>query len=263
MIATLEGDPAIRERYQFWTFGYSTGDPIPYSAHLLRRDLEDARRKLDPGRSDAALDRMVIVGHSMGGLLTKMMAADAGDRLWRAITDRPFSDLAGEKEDIALFRDIAFFGARPEVRRVVYIATPHRGSPVDRGTIQHLGTRLVRVADPLRAAHDRLVARNGPNFFRDPFGKAIPTSIDELEPGSLFLAGIAGLPTAPGVKAHSIIAVRPGAPPNDRTDDLVSYDSAHLGDAASEKVVAARHLCQGHPEVIAEVRRLLAEHAGS
>ena len=66
MITTLENDPAIRKRYQFWTFGYSTGDPIPYSAHLLRKDLEDARRKLDPARSDAALDRVVIVGHSGG-----------------------------------------------------------------------------------------------------------------------------------------------------------------------------------------------------
>ena len=47
MITTLEHDPAIRERYQFWTFGYSTRDPIPYSAHLLRRDLEDVHQKLD------------------------------------------------------------------------------------------------------------------------------------------------------------------------------------------------------------------------
>jgi pimeloyl-ACP methyl ester carboxylesterase len=262
MIATLENDPEIRERYQFWTFGYSTGDPIPYSAHLLRRNLEDARRKLDPGRSDAALDRMVIVGHSMGGLLTKMMVADAGDRLWRAISDRPFSELSGEKEDIALFRDCTSFGARPEVRRVVYIATPHRGSRFDRGAIHHLGDRLVRVADPLIAAHHRLVSRNGPTFFRDFFRTDIPTSIDELEPGSPFLACIAELPTAPVVKAHSIIAVIPAAPPTNRTDGLVRYASAHLDDA-SERVVAAGHLCQGHPEVIAEVRRILSEHAGS
>jgi pimeloyl-ACP methyl ester carboxylesterase len=262
MIATLESDPAIKEKYQFWTFGYSTGDPIPYSAHLLRRNLEDARRKLDAGRSDAAFDRMVIVGHSMGGLLSKMMVADAGDRLWRVVSDRPFSELSGEKEDLTLFREGLIFGARPEVRRVIYIATPHRGSQFDRGAIQHLGARLVRVADPLMAAHDRLVSRNGPTFFREHFRKAIPTSIDELESGSPILTGLAELPTAPVVKAHSIIAALPGAPRNDRTDGLVRYASAHLGDAASEKVVAAGHLCQGHPEVIAEVRRILAEHTG-
>src|SRR5262249_26335202 len=70
MIASLEGDPAIKGRFQFWTFGYSTGDPIPYSAHLLRENLTEVRRKLDPDGSDTALDRMVIVGHSMGGLLS-------------------------------------------------------------------------------------------------------------------------------------------------------------------------------------------------
>jgi hypothetical protein len=113
------------------------------------------------------------------------------------------------------------------------------------------------------AAHHRPVARNGPRFFRDPFRKAIPTSIDELEWGSPFITGMAERPIAPVVKAHSIIAVVPGAPPNDRTDGLVRYAGAHLGDAASEKVVAAGHRCQSHPEVIAEVRRILAGHTGS
>jgi pimeloyl-ACP methyl ester carboxylesterase len=176
MIAAFEADPAIKDRYQFWTFGYSTGDPIPYSAHLLRGNLEEARGKLDPDRSDAAFDRMVIVGHSMGGLLTKMMSVDAGDHLWRAVSDRPFGELQGEKEDIDLFRGGLLFGARPEVRRVVYIATPHRGSHLDRGPLQHVGTRLVRIPDPLRAAHHRLVSHNGPTFFRDHFRMGSPAA---------------------------------------------------------------------------------------
>ena len=48
MIEALEADPALRDRYQFWTFGYSTGDPLPYSASLMRNDLDEARRKFDP-----------------------------------------------------------------------------------------------------------------------------------------------------------------------------------------------------------------------
>jgi pimeloyl-ACP methyl ester carboxylesterase len=262
MIAALEEDPAIKGKCQFWTFGYSTGDPIPYSSYLLRKHLDEVRPKLDPERSDAALDRMVIVGHSMGGLLSRMMVADAGDRLWRVVSERPFGDLSGEKEDIALFREGLFFVARPEVRRMIYIATPHRGSQFDRGAIQHLGTRLVRVTDPLRAAHHRLVSRNGPEFFREHFRKAIPTSIDELELGSPILTGLSALPTAPVVKVHSIIAVRPDSPPDDRTDGLVKYTSAHLAGVASEKVVATGHLCQEHLDVIGEVRRILAEHTG-
>jgi hypothetical protein len=65
------------------------------------------------------------------------------------------------------------------------------------------------------------------------------------------------------VKVHSIIAVRSGSPPDDRTDGLVKYTSAHLDGVASEKVVATGHLCQDHPEVIGEVRRILREHMSS
>jgi pimeloyl-ACP methyl ester carboxylesterase len=261
MIEAVEGDPAINDRFQFWTFGYSTGDPFPYSAHLLRRDLDEVRHKLDPGRTDAAFDRMVFVGHSMGGLVSKMMVVGAGDRLWRVVADRPFSELVGEKDDIELFRSGLLFEARPEVRRVVYIATPHRGSRLDRGTIHQVGSRLIRLPDPLRTAHDRLVMRNAPTFFREHFRRGLPTSIDELEWGSPILTGLHDLSAAPSVKVHSIIAVRPDSPPAARTDGLVAYESAHIEAVASEKVVSSAHLCQDHPDVIAEVRRILAEHA--
>jgi pimeloyl-ACP methyl ester carboxylesterase len=262
MIKTLEEDPAVAGRFQFWTFGYSTGDPVPYSAYLLRRNLEDVREKLDPERSDAAFDRMVLVGHSLGGLLSKMMAAEAGDRLWRVVSDRPFGELVGEKDDIELFRRGLFFRARPEVSRVIYIATPHRGSRLDRGTIRDVASRLIRVPDPLQAAHHRLVSRNEPTYFRDYFRKGLPTSVEELEWGSPIMAGLSDLTPGAAVKVHSIIAVRPDSPASGRTDGLVSYLSAHVAGAVSEKVIASGHLCQEHPEVIGEVRRILAEHSG-
>src|SRR5579883_2325964 len=124
MIETLEADPGLRDRYQFWTFGYSTGDPILYSAWLLRHDLDEARRRFDPDRTDLAFDRMIVVGHSMGGLLAKMMVQDSGTRLWRLVSDRQFEDLAGDPEDRDLFRLALFFRPRPDIRRVVFIATP-------------------------------------------------------------------------------------------------------------------------------------------
>ena len=260
MVEALEAEPEIRDRYQFWTFGYSTGDPILYSAWLLRRDLDDARRRLDPAGTDGAFDRAVVVGHSMGGLLAKMMVQDSGIRLWRLVSDRPFDDLAGDPEDRDLFRRALFFRPRPEVRRVVFIATPHRGSPVDRGRLQRLGARLVRLPEPLRAAHGRLVERNGPGFFNERLREGLPTSIDELEWGAPVLTGLSELGLAPGVAAHSIVADHRDPPRAGEGDGLVPYDSAHLDGVASEVLVSSGHLCQGHPAVIAEVRRILAEH---
>ena len=259
MIGELEADPSLGDRYQFWTFGYSTGDPIPRSAVLLRRDLDEARQRCDPDRSDPAFDRMVIVGHSMGGLVAKMMVVKSGDRIWRVVSNRPFEELAGERDDRDLFRRALFFEPRPEVRRVVFIATPHQGSRLDRGSLQHVGTRLIRLPDPLRAAHARVIARNPPTFFSEHFRKGLPTSIDELEPGSPILTGLSDLTVTPTIKAHSIIAVRPETARQTRTDGLVTYDSAHLAGAASERVVAAGHLCQDHPDIIREVRRILVE----
>jgi pimeloyl-ACP methyl ester carboxylesterase len=259
-IESLEADAVLSDRYQFWTFGYSTGDPLPHSAALLRRDLDEVRRKFDPDRSDAAFDRMVIVGHSMGGLITKMMVQDSGTRLWRLVSDRPIDELAGEPDDRELFRRALIYKPRPEVRRVVFIATPHRGSRVDRGGLERLGSRLVRLPDPLRASHDRLLARNAPEFFTERFRKGLPTSIDELEWQSPILMRLDELGLAPTITAHSIIAVRRDPPVAGGSDGLVPYESAHLDGVASESLVSSGHLCQGHPAVIREVRRILAEH---
>ena len=125
-----------------------------------------------------------------------------------------------------------------------------------------LGSRLVRLPDPLRATHDRLLARNGPDFFTERFRKGLPTSIDELEWRSPILVGLDDLGVTPTVKAHSIIADQRHPPGAGGSDGLVTYESAHLQGVASESLVASGHLCQDHPAVIREVGRILAEHAG-
>jgi pimeloyl-ACP methyl ester carboxylesterase len=260
MIEGLEADPVLRDRYQFWTFGYSTGDPLPYSAHLLRGNLEEVRRKFDPERSDVAFDRMVVVGHSMGGLLSKMMAQETGSRLWQIVSDRPANELAGDPEDLKLFRQALFYKPQPEVRRVIFIATPHRGSQVDRGPVGRLGSRLIRLPDPLRASYNRLIARNNPDFFNERFRKGLPTSVDELEWQSPILMRLDELGLAPTIKAHSIIAVQHAPPKAGGSDGMVPYESAHLDGVASELLVSSGHLCQDKPAVIQEVRRILAEH---
>jgi pimeloyl-ACP methyl ester carboxylesterase len=260
MVEVLESDVALRDRYQFWTFGYSTGDPLPYSAVLLRHGLDEVRRKFDPDHTDPAFDRMVIVGHSMGGLLTKMMVQDSGTRMWRLLSDRPAEQLAGEQDDCDLFRRALIFKRRPEVRRVIFIATPHRGSRIAQGGLERLGSRLVRLHDPLRASYARLIARNGADYFTARFRQGLPTSIDELEWQSPFLTGLEELGLARDIKAHSVIADHRDPPRPGGSDGLVPYESAHLENVTTESLISSGHLCQEHPAVIREVGRILVEH---
>jgi pimeloyl-ACP methyl ester carboxylesterase len=260
MVEVLESDVALRDRYQFWTFGYSTGDPLPYSASLLRHDLDEVRRKFDPDHTDPGFDRMVVVGHSMGGLLTKMMVQDSGTRLWRLLSNRPAEQLVGEQEDRDLFRHALIFKPRPEVRRVIFIATPHRGSRIDQGGLERLGSRLVRHHDPLRMSYARLIARNEADFFTQRFREGFPTSIDELEWESPLLTGLHELGLAPEVKAHSVIADHRDPPRPGGSDGLVPYESAHLENVTTESLISSGHLCQEHPAVIREVGRILVEH---
>jgi pimeloyl-ACP methyl ester carboxylesterase len=259
-VAGLETDPALRDRYQFWTFGYSTGDPILYSAYLLRQNLREARLRFDPGGTDAAFDRMVVVGHSMGGLLAKVLVQDSRLRIWDLLCTRPPEALAGAPEDCDLLRQAVIFKPHPGVRRVVFIATPHRGSRLDQGAFHRLGTRLVRLPDLLQQAHHRLLASNGPGFFTPLMRDRLPTSVDQLAWEHPELLALCAMGIDPAVTFHSIIADLRAPPRDGGTDGVVPYASAHLDGAASEHLVSSGHLCQDRPAVIGEIRRILAEH---
>ena len=119
----LRGDPAIRDRYQFWLFLYPTGNPVTASAATLREALTEVRQTLDPQAADPALDQMVLVGHSMGGLLAKMMLQDSGEALWGLVSTRPFADLRANAIQLSLLSRLYFFKPHPSVRRVVFIST--------------------------------------------------------------------------------------------------------------------------------------------
>src|SRR5262245_52754649 len=126
----LLADYDIRSHYQFWFFQYDSGNPIAVSAELLRKSLSDALAKLDPEGKDPALHRMVLIGHSQGGLLVKMQVISSGDRFWKNITDVPFADINMSDTTRQLVQQALFVEPNPAVARVVFLCTPHRGSYV-------------------------------------------------------------------------------------------------------------------------------------
>jgi pimeloyl-ACP methyl ester carboxylesterase len=260
MIAALEADRALAGSCQFWTFTYDTSGPILYSAALLRRDLALARRSFDPAGADRAFDQMVLIGHSMGGLLAKLMAQRSGTAVWEVISDRPFELVAGPPEARALLHEMAFFERERSVRRLVFIATPHQGSRLSARALHGITGRLLRGPAPWSRCYDALIAANPPDCFDPWFRRARPGSLQDISWRHPVPSTLSQLPIDPGVKAHSIIARIAPVSRWPGTDGVVSYQSSHVEGVASERVLTAAHFCQDHPRVIEEVHRILREH---
>jgi pimeloyl-ACP methyl ester carboxylesterase len=257
MMNELIHDPVLRGRYQFWLFMYKTGQPVLYSAYLLRHALRDIVTELDPSGKDPALRRTVIIGHSQGGLLAKLMAISSGTRFWDAVSAVPFDEMEMAPEVRALLREGIFFEPVPTVERVIFIATPHRGSYQATGFVLNLMRRILHLPGMLVAQLQDLL--KGEAFAQLGMSQ-LPTSVDNMSPGQPFIRTLASTPIGPKITAHSIIAVLGEGPLTSRTDGVVSYQSAHIDGVESEKVVRSGHSTQGHPETIEEVRRILREH---
>jgi pimeloyl-ACP methyl ester carboxylesterase len=266
MYNRLSADPRLHGRYEFWFFSYDTGSPITWSSMLLRESLKRAVQLLDPQGTDPGLRRMVVIGHSQGGLLTKTTAIDSGTRFWDQAFNRPLERLDVSPETRELLRKIAFVTPLPFVKRVVFLATPHRGSSL---TVGRLGEWVVNVARGFMQTPFALadivsdIVTNRDAFVLQGADEAprAQTSLDQMSPRSVYLKTLADIPLAPGVAANSVIAVRGSGPVDEGGDGVVDYRSAHLAGVESELVVQSRHSLQDNPETVEEVRRILLYHA--
>jgi pimeloyl-ACP methyl ester carboxylesterase len=260
LVNELLSDPLIWDRYQIWLYRYDSGNPIGYSAGVFRQALSETVQELDPEGRDAALRQMVVIGHSQGGLLSKLTAVDSGDRFWRNLSNKTFAELDLEPEEREVLERSMFFTPLPFVKRVVFIATPHRGSYLTLERLARWVAGLVQVPNALTQISYDFVTRNRDDLLLRDMDRPV-TAIDNMTPGNPFLRTLLTLNVAPGVSAHSIIAVQGDGPPEDGADGVVKYKSAHLKNVESERVVRSGHSCQGHPATIEEVRRILREHA--
>jgi pimeloyl-ACP methyl ester carboxylesterase len=250
MVNALRKDPEIQRRYQFWVFSYPSGYPYPYSAALFRRELDGIARKF-PNRKS-----IVLVGHSMGGMICRLMITDAGDNIWRDLFGKSPRETALASHVREFLRDVFVFNHRPEVKRVIFISTPHRGSLLASSWIGRLGTRLVKAPSVLADARDAAVATITDDVAARQLQR-VPNSIDTLDPNDRFVQLVNKLPLAPGVPCHSIIGDRGKGDTPNSSDGVVAYWSSHLDGAQSELIVPTNHGAEHSPEGIAEVRRIL------
>ncbi len=263
MVNDLQADPELRERFQFWFFTYDSGNPIAYSSMLLRQALSEAVARLDAEGTDPCLQDMVVVGHSQGGLLTKMTAVDTGDQLWANVSSKPFEQAELSDGSRTLLKDALFVEPLPFVKRVIFVATPHGGSYLAGPEfVSRLAAWLISMPKNLVGVTADVVGlSDGRSGYMQL--QRIPTSIDNMSPNNPFIKTLRTIPVAPGIPAHSIVGVDGGGPAESGGDGVVKYQSAHITGVESEFVVDSPHSMQSHPDVVNEVDRILRLHAAA
>jgi pimeloyl-ACP methyl ester carboxylesterase len=261
MINNLRADPVLSAHFQFLCYIYNSGDPILYSSSHLRDSLTNLLYRFDPQGRDPALQQMVLIGHSQGGLLAKAMVVESGPESWKLLSDRPIDELKLSPKDKAQLEHAVFFKPLPFVKRVVFISTPHRGSVLATAFVRKLAARFMSL--PGDAIHLRKTVEKAVGRGSESEVGIYRSSLDGMSPHNKALLAFAETPPAAPVIAHSIIAVKGQGDPTKGSDGVVRYSSAHVSYAQSEFIVRSSHSCQDKPATIEEVRRILLEHLRS
>jgi pimeloyl-ACP methyl ester carboxylesterase len=255
MLNALRGDPDIRRNYQFWFYSYPSGYPYPYSAAILRREL-DAVFKRFPARKP-----IVLIGHSMGGMISRLLITDSGDKLWRTVFDQPPERTALSATSREILTETLIFRHRDEVGRVIFIAAPHRGSDLASNWIGRIGSSLVKA--PTTLLHIGEEIRELVTLDTTALRlNRIPNSVDTLAPNNRFVRAVNTIPITPGIPYHTIVGDRGRGDTPNSSDGVVPYWSSHLDGAQSELVVPSNHGAHQNPKAIAEVKRILLLNAG-
>lgn len=253
MIDTLRNDRWIREHYQFWFFSYPSGYPYPYSAALFRHELDGVKRAFPNHK------RVVLIGHSMGGMICRLMITDAGDKIWRDFFSTPPAKTPLASDTRKFLEEAVVFNHRPDVERAIFISTPHRGSKFASGWIGRIGASLVRTPQSFMSIY----ASTKPLLIADPAArtlKRMPNSVDTLEPNDRFVQSVNKLPVTAGIPYHSIMGDRGRGDTPNSSDGIVPYWSSHLDGAKSELIVNSNHGAQYNQQAIREVERILKEN---
>jgi hypothetical protein len=265
MFNDLRSQREIRDRYQFWFYLYPTYQPFWTSAAQMRRDLANVREVLDPLHQEPALDQMVLIGHSMGGLVSRMQTMPSGDEFWKLVSAEPLPQIKADAETRQKLIDTFYFQPNPSIRRVVTIGTPHHGSTFSNQTTQWLLERLVRLPQTIVNTQQKLF-RDNPGAFSDRSLWRVDRSIESLSPNSPIMPVMLARPRPPWVQYHNIVGMVPNQSwlskeVSGEGDGVVSHESAHVDDVVSELTVPANHMTvHAHPAAVLEVRRILLEH---
>lgn len=257
LVNALRSDPVIRAKYQTWQFYYASGTPVLANAAELRDSLAETLHALDPKDHDAATKRIVVLGHSMGGVISHTLVSSSQGRVWESVFRAPPARLKGDPEAIRQLVHILYFQRNPRIVRVIFMAAPHRGSPMAESFIGFVGNSLTHLSPMLERGFSQL-ARVNPDAMTPgaaAFYSGRFSAVRTLSPKSTALIAVSELPIS--VPYHSVIGQLHPGPKEQGSDGVVPYWSSHLAGAQSELIVRSGHGVIDNPDAIREVIRIL------
>jgi pimeloyl-ACP methyl ester carboxylesterase len=274
MFNDLRADKEIRDRYQFWFCLYPTGQPFWESARQVREDLQQLQTDMAKeyrardGGAPVSSREVVLVGHSMGGLVSRMLTVHSRGRFWSLVSESPIESFEGDPAALARLEGTFEFEPVSGITTVVTIGTPFMGSPFASDTVKWLGEKTITLPKVIANEYSTIMKQNRDRLKSD-HPLIVATSLDSLAPGNPMLSALQGATAGDHVAYHNIqgILERPSTlarltrlPPG---DGVVAAESSDAPFAASQVAVDAEHsVLHQHPATILEVKRILIEHLG-
>jgi pimeloyl-ACP methyl ester carboxylesterase len=256
----VRDSPELHARFQVWHVLYHANAPMLVIRRRVQGYLDDAWRVLDPKGDAAARSGMVLIGHSLGGVIARMLCVESGDALWSAAFTVPPQTVRINAVDGAEIESVFRFQPYPGVSRAIFIAAPHQGSPNADRWIGRLFRTLIGGSAPEIQPLSRL-ARDHPDMVREElratYQLARLNSVTSLQTAQPVRRAGESLMPASGIAYHIIAGVLPGTEPE--SDGAVPLSSALLPGAASTLVVKSGHNVYDNDEAVAEVLRILRE----
>jgi len=261
MINELAPEPWFRQHYQIWLYNYPTGNPWLFSSMQFREVMRGACHYARTKGDDRNLKRMVVVAHSMGGLLARSSVTDPKTVLYDSLVKKPVDPRQVPTTTRTLIRDTTLYQPLAEPRRVVFLAVPHHGSPTANFRISRWLASLIRLPKTLTVdlLSTTLLAMGDVIQGENP-SQRLPTSINSLSPNSKSTVALNKLPLPGPVTFHSIIGDRGKGDTPNSSDGIVPYGSSHITPVASELIVPSNHSVPENPHAARELKRILLLH---
>lgn len=258
------GDAQLRRRYQVWQIFYPTNLPMLENRYQIQQTIEAAYRLTDPAGHQPASQQSVLIGHSMGGVIARLMVSPTD------LTPATLPTLSPREQ--AQLQQVPQVSARlrlrplPQVGRAIFVSAPFAGTDYAdkwftraiRRTVQlpsSIGDGVMRVVENASLSERVRQQVQASGILNLQNGPA------DLSPRSRFNQITTGVQIQPSLPFHLIMGRDdPDGALEQSTDGIVPYRSAHLSGAVSEKVIEGGHSIQLAPEAVVEFRRILRQH---